>query len=236
MDVINSIAIFDCPKCGEIPKENIKLYNMELRKQNFNISPILPICLNCGSEVIQNTKNTYNSDGKVIVLTGTCASGKSATAEILMQKYGFEVIDGDCVVQVVKHKLRINKIEYNDPQMYVEIANQIDILLSLKKNIVISHVITVADIDIYHKMFKNRKLNYKIFLLHPNLESAITRSKARTCHKSITPEEWVKYFHNKLSEFKEMNNNDVIIFDNSDYSLEESADRIVELFNGRANV
>ncbi len=32
-----------------------------------------------------------------------------------MQKYGFGVIDGDCVMRVVKHKLRGNKIEFNGP-------------------------------------------------------------------------------------------------------------------------
>lgn len=223
---------FSCPKCGQIPKENIELYNMALRKQNFNISPILPTCLHCGAEVTLNNGDSYNLDVKVIVLTGTCASGKSSTAEILKMKYGFEVIDGDCVMQVVKHKLGISKIEYDAASMYAEIENQIDILLALKKNIVISHVITVKDIDIYRKMFERRNLKYKIFILHPKLEAAIARSKTRTCHKSVTPEEWVEYFYNKLDEFKEKNNEDVICFDNSDFSLEESVDRILKLFSG----
>lgn len=47
-----------------------------------------------------------------------------------MQKYGFSVIDGDCVMQVVKHKLGTHKIEYNAPQMYKEIEKELDILLS----------------------------------------------------------------------------------------------------------
>lgn len=145
-----------------------------------------------------------------------------------MQKYGFGVIDGDCVMQVVKHKLGAHKIEYNAPQMYMEIENQIDILLGLKKDIVISNIVTTQDIQIYRKIFKQRALNYKIFLLQPKYASAIARTKTRTCHKSITPEEWVKYFYDELSTFKNQSNEDVIIFDNSDYSVEKAANKILQ--------
>ena len=132
MSLINNEATFYCPKCGSIHKEYVKLHNTNLRNQSFSISPILPTCSLCGSEITLNICNIYNGNCKVIVLTGTCASGKSATAEMLMQQYGFEAIDGDCVMQVVKHKLGVNKIEYNESPMYGEIAQEIDILLELQ--------------------------------------------------------------------------------------------------------
>lgn len=231
MSFINEALTFSCPKCGNISKKNIKLYNVNLRKQNFGISPILPTCLICGSEIALNRSNSYNSDSKVIVLIGTCASGKSSTAEVFMEEYGFAAIDGDCVMQVVKYKLGVNKIEYNETAMYEEIAKQIDILLSFKKDIVISHIITQEDIHIYREMFKQRNLNYKIFLLQPTYDAVLERSKMRTCHKSITPEKWVKYFYDELSVFEKENNNDIIIFDNSDYSIEESAKKILQIYN-----
>lgn len=228
MNSIKNATTFTCPKCVHIHNENVKIYNENLRKQSFKISPILPTCLICGSEITLNNSVVYGSECKVIVLTGTCGSGKSSTAEILMQKYGFGVIDGDCVMQVVKHKLGAHKIEYNAPQMYMEIENQIDILLGLKKDIVISNIVTTQDIQIYRKIFKQRALNYKIFLLQPKYASAIARTKTRTCHKSITPEEWVKYFYDELSTFKNQSNEDVIIFDNSDYSVEKAANKILQ--------
>jgi len=220
---------FNCPKCGDIHKENIEIYSDNLRKQSFKIAPILPTCLLCGSEIIVNRSNMNNSDCKVIVLTGTCGSGKSSTAEILMQ-HEFGVIDGDCVMQVVKHKLGVNKIKFDEPSMYEEMENEIDILLALKKNIVISNVITSQDIQIYRKIFKQRKLNYKVFLLQPQYIFAIERTKTRTCHKSITPEEWVKYFYDELSIFEKQENEDVIIFDNSYYSVEESVNVILKIY------
>lgn len=228
MNLIKNDTIFACPKCGHIHNEKVKIYNENLRKQSFKISPILPTCLICGSEITLNNSVVHGSDCKVIVLTGTCGSGKSSTAEILMQKYRFGVIDGDCVMQVVKHKLGAHKIEYNAPQMYKEIENQLDILLVLKKDIVISNIVTTEDIEIYRKIFNQRALNYKFFLLQPKYASAIARTKARTCHKSITPEEWVKYFYDELSAFKSQSNEDVIIFDNSDYSVEKSANKILQ--------
>lgn len=231
MNLMKTDVIFNCPKCGQIHKENVKIYNENLRKQSFKVSPILPTCLVCGSEITLNNNSIYGNGCRVIVLTGTCGSGKSSTAEFLMQEYGFDVIDGDCVMQVVKYKLGVNKIEYNEPSMYREIENQIDILLSLKKDIVISNIVTVEDIQIYRKIFKQRTLKYKVFLLQPQYASAITRTKTRTCHKSITPEEWVKYFYDELSVFKSQSNEDVIIFDNSDYTVEESVAKILEEYS-----
>jgi broad-specificity NMP kinase len=105
--------------------------------------------LKCGSEVYLSKNNIYDNNNKVIVLTGTYASGKSSTAEILMDKHGFNVIDGDCVMQVVKHRLKVDKIEFNAPAMYEEIEKELDILVGFEKDIVISHVITPQDIDLY---------------------------------------------------------------------------------------
>ncbi|WP_160692310.1 AAA family ATPase [Clostridium sp. C2-6-12] len=228
MNLMRNDTVFICPKCGHLHNENVKIYNENLRKQSFNISPILPTCLICGSEITLNSSSICGDECEVIVLTGTCGSGKSSSAEILMEKHGFGVIDGDCVMQVVKHKLGVNKIQYNEPPMYREIENQIDILLALKKDIVISNIVTTQDIQIYRKIFKQRALNYKIFLLQPQYAIAIARTKARSCHKSITPEEWVKYFYDELSKFNSQSNEDVIVFDNSDYSVEKSVHKILE--------
>ncbi len=228
MDFLEEEKVFYCPKCGHVHSNNIKIYNERLRKQNFIISPILPTCLSCGSEVTLIKQPVLGNGCKVIMLTGTCGSGKSSTAEILMKIYGFDVIDGDCVMQVVKHKFGVNKVEYNEPAMYREIEYQIDILLALKKDIVISNVVTLQDLQVYRNIFKQRNICYQVFLLQPRYASAIARTQTRTCHKSITPEEWVKYFYDELSLFQNKYNEDVIILDNSDYTVEESADKILK--------
>jgi hypothetical protein len=80
-------------------------------------------------------------------------------------------------------------------------------------------------------MFKDRKINYKIFLLQPEYVDAVERSKTRTCHKSITPEVWIKHFYDELSIFNKQDNEDLIIFNNSYYSVEECADKILLLLS-----
>ncbi|MDR1061898.1 MAG: hypothetical protein LBL83_12025 [Clostridiales bacterium] len=69
-----------CPNCGERAVNEIETYNESLRKQNLSISPILPICKQCGTEVgIMHKSN----GGNIIVINGTSGSGKSTIAEIL---------------------------------------------------------------------------------------------------------------------------------------------------------
>lgn len=73
----------------DIPKEKIKIYNDSLKKQNIGVLPILPTCQICGSEIVFNTTPLNKMPRKVIALTGTCASGKTSTAEVLMQSMVF---------------------------------------------------------------------------------------------------------------------------------------------------
>jgi len=40
-----------CPNCGELAKDKIQIYNGKLRKQSFNILPVLFTCKLCGAEV-----------------------------------------------------------------------------------------------------------------------------------------------------------------------------------------
>jgi gluconate kinase len=220
-----------CLNCGVISQEKIILFNENLKKHRIGILPILPTCQFCGSEIIFNKNQFNNKHQKIIALTGTCASGKTTTAEMLISKHGFYGIDGDSVMNIVKHKLGITKFEFNGIEMFAEIVNHIDILLSFQKDIVLSHVILPSDIPKYQEIFKSRNLNYKFFLLQPNYASALSRSKTRTCFSGITPEEWVRFFYDELRVLEQLENSDVVVFDNSEYSVEESVDRIFKIFN-----
>jgi uncharacterized Zn finger protein len=70
MSTTNNMEGISCPKCGLINKENIKIYNRNLRKQSFKMAPILPTCLICGSEVSVSKNNMDENNNKVIILTG----------------------------------------------------------------------------------------------------------------------------------------------------------------------
>lgn len=206
-----------CPNCGELTKGKIQTYNESLRKQSFSMSPILPICKQCGAEVIITHKCI---GGNIIVLTGTCGSGKSTIAEMLAEK-GFLAIDGDCVIQTVRHKT--GKKQYEWSELIDEIACEIDILSMFGESIVLSHVIMPEDLDKYIEIFETRNLKYKFFLLKPDYQAAVERCQSRTCHTSVTPEYWIKHFYDLL-EFDDR----VIIVDNTNMTPEETTEYILE--------
>jgi len=202
-----------CPTCGKVPLSNITIHNTALRKQTFTLSPILPTCNICNSEV----EVKGNTQGiQILLLNGTCGAGKSTTAEKLVKNHDYMAIDGDCVMQVVQHKIGIQPPN-NAPEIVAEIATQVDILSAFTRKIVITAVIEPKDIQKYIDIFQNKGVDYRHVLLKPTYETAVQRTKTRTCHTSITPEEWVRHFYDRLV-FE-----DAEIFDNTGLTVEESA-------------
>jgi len=108
--------------------------------------------------------------------------------------------------------------------MLEEIGNEIDILSAYSSNIVVSHVIMPADIHKYINLFESKGMVYRIILLRPNYETALQRTKTRTCHTSTTPEEWVRYFYDRLI-FR-----DVEILDNTNLTVEQSVHEIMKIY------
>lgn len=206
-----------CPNCGELIISDITIYSESLRNQDFSMLPILPICVHCGEEV--DTTHKCNG-GNIIVLNGTCGSGKSTIAEILAEK-GFLVVDGDCVIQSVKHKKGTKQVDFNE--MADEIASEIDILSMFGDNLVLSTVILPEDLDKYIGVFQSRNLKYRLFLLKPEYQTAVERCQSRTCHASVTPEYWIKYFYEMLNFDDRM-----IVVDNTYLTPEETAEHVLQ--------
>ena len=195
------IVMINCPNCGEITKDNVKIYDESLRKQDIGISPILPTCKLCGAEVV--VSHICNG-GNIIVLNGTCGSGKTTVAELLADK-GWLAIDGDCAIQSLRHKKGTKQYEWNE--LINEIACEIDILSLFCKNIVLSHIVLLEDLKKFIELFESRNLEYKLILLKPEYQTAVERCLIRTCHTSITPEKWIKHFY------------DILVFDDSRFNI-----------------
>jgi len=207
-----------CPNCGEITKEDVKLYDESLKKQNIGISPVYPTCKLCGAEVaISHTCN----GGNIIVLNGTCGSGKTTVAELLADK-GFLAIDGDCAIQTLRHKKDTKQYEWNE--LIEEIACEIDILSLFSENTVLSHVVLPEDLEKFIEMFKARKLQYKFILLKPEYQTAVERCGARTCHETVTPEQWIKHFYDVLVFDDRFD-----IVDNTNMTPQETAEYILKM-------
>lgn len=214
--VINMIT---CPKCGEVSKENIFIFNEKIKKQNIKIIPILPTCKICNSEVSVSCV----CDGiNLIVLNGTCGSGKTTIAERLMEK-GWLAIDGDCAIQSLRHKKGTKDYEWNE--LIDEILSEIDIASLFGNNVVISHILLEEDYSKYIDFFRSRNIKYRLFLFKPDYELVVQRCQARTCHTSITPEKWIKHFYDKLDFFDERH----VVIDNSVISENQTIERILSM-------
>lgn len=220
--------MFDCPNCGKILKDNVDIYNESLKKQDMGILPVLPVCRTCKEAV---RVSNISKGGNVIVLNGTCGSGKTAIAEILANK-GFLAIDGDCAIQSLRHKKRTKHYEWNE--LIDEIACEIDILSVFCKDIVLSHIILPDDVSKYIDMFQIRNMRYKLFLLKPSYQTAVLRCQKRTCHTSITPEKWVKHFYDLLV----FDDDSFITVDNTYINSQVTAEAILVNFylNDRSNL
>jgi gluconate kinase len=213
------VFIINCPNCGEITKDSVKVYNESLRKQNIRISPILPTCKVCGSDVA--VSHTCNG-GNIIVLNGTCGSGKTTIAELLAEK-GWFPIDGDCAIQSLRYKKGTKQYEWNE--LIDEIACEIDILSLFCKNIVLSHIVLPEDIDKYVEIFESRNIKYKFILLKPDYHTAVERCQTRICHTSITPEKWIRHFYDILV----FDDGRFDIIDNSVMTAQETTETILDL-------
>ena len=74
--------MISCLNCGELTIDDIRIYMERLRKQRFDLLPIRPTCKRCGAEAAVTQRAT---GGQIIVLNGTCGSGKATIAEIRKQ-------------------------------------------------------------------------------------------------------------------------------------------------------
>ena len=207
-----------CPNCGEISKNDVKLYDASLKKQNIGIAPINPTCKLCGAEV---AISHACDGGNIIVLNGTCGSGKTTVAELLANKE-FLAIDGDCAIQTLRYKKGTKQYEWSE--LIEEIVCEIDILSLFCENLVLSHVVLLEDFEKFIEMFKSRNLQYKFILLKPEYQMAVERCQTRTCHETVTPEQWIKHFYDVLVFDDRFD-----IVDNTNMTPQETAEYILKM-------
>jgi hypothetical protein len=133
----------------------------------------------------------------------------------------------DVVACTVGHR----KFAFNGPEMLEEIAREIDILLALRCDIVLSHVIIPADLPAYRAILRERGLRYMIFVLQPQYAAVVARAEQRRVFPSPTAEEWIRHFYEAVGGF--VPDDDVVIFDNSEVSPGEAAVQILDWYQKR---
>ena len=218
---------WDCKTCG--PTDDISLYSDRLRKPNFVISPILPTCNGCGCEVQLAAREGDDHGNRVFVLTGPIGCGKTSTVEHLFSRHGFNAIDHDCTIDLARYRHK-RKVEFNDPEVVTAIEDNLDALLVYEQDIAMSLVILPDELDTYRSMLQERKLDYRIFFLCPDYDTVLRRTRTRTCFGSATPEKWVRYFYDKTEPFRDIEDEDVVLLDNSDMTVEASVAAVLSRF------
>lgn len=131
----------------------------------------------------------------VVCLTGTCGSGKSAVAEALVRAFGYLVVDGDCAMQAYRHRAGGVGTAYDTPELLAELTNEIAAVGRFSTRVALAHVAPAPVADRLRALFARRGWRTLFVLLRPPLETALRRSRSRTCHVHVTPEKWVRHFH-----------------------------------------
>ncbi len=161
---------------------------------------------------------------KLIILNGTCGSGKSSVGKRLADKFDYYHIDADVIIKELNEKTA-KRIEYNSDEIYSVFLDQIDKYLSAKRNIVLSCVFTYEDYARFSGILAEKDIDFLFIILFPEPDTAIQRTKTKTCFNSITPEYWVRYFHDKMKAFSRKNE-DFFIIDNTDQSIDDTIHQI----------
>jgi len=215
-----------CPNCDELRIEQINLFDPNITEYRHNLKSIHPVCKNCYSELSYQWDGTQQEQGRVLLITGTCASGKSTIAQIAAQQYGFFLIDGDGVRQIVKLKMGLSESDWNADYFHNEILLMIDMLLSLGHDIAIAHVILPEIIPRYRDFLCKRGVNYFFSVLLPNHKILLQRNESRECW--TTEEKWIREFHHPFVGLK--SNGDIFVHDNSNETPEETTELFINHF------
>lgn len=212
-----------CPACGLLDLSLVQVYQESLRRQTFRLLPVLPTCRQCGQAVAVTFARQEGL--RALLLNGTCGSGKSSVAEALMELHGFAAIDGDCAMQVVRHKQGVRKV--HEEALFAEILLEARLFMSLGQDVVIAHVVMPADLPRYREALAALGYRVTVVMLRPSLETALARCQTRTCHTSVTPPYWVQHFHEALRTDGAAAG--VHVHDNAGETVRETADAVWKL-------
>jgi gluconate kinase len=131
----------------------------------------------------------------VLLLTGTCASGKTTVGELLEKDYGYHHIDGDDVWNAVK--LEQGKgVGWNE--IHQDILNHC-LQKMYSSNVVITHVIYPEIFPVYTSFFERERMAMTLVVLVPTIDTVYQRNNTRTCWSVPTPQKYIDDIYGKLS-------------------------------------
>lgn len=221
-----------CPRCGVLAAETaasaLALYHAD-GLFNTHSKRFGPWCPACGGRVAfcegdRPAPIPLSSSARVLLLSGTCASGKSAVSYLLSERYGLVQIDGDWVLDMLRRELgrRVGFEETHEAMLAMAVG-----MVALGKSAVIAHIILPEALARYRARLTERGIIHRAVVLMPTMEALLERNRTRDCWPQPTPEYWVRKFVDDLRAGPE--DVQALFYDNSNETAEQTAQRLWEL-------
>ena len=178
---------------------------------------IYPKCSICNTPVkLSEVSNNISNNKKVLLITGTAATGKTSLGQLIESKSDYVFIDGDAIQK------RANYFAKHDPSykvdFYAETINTMLILLALGYDVVVGYIIYGDTL----KMFTDELAQYNITptlrVLIPDRPVCVQRDIDRECWTG--GEKWVDEWYDDMRSF--LITDKSFCIDNSNETLEET--------------
>ena len=216
-----------CPQCGRLDRPDIALYQEEMF--NTHSKRLDPRCTACGNPA------AFHSDGdgyetrpspKVLIVSGTCASGKTTISYLMSEQYGFVQIDGDWILE--KWKTEQNRrVDFNE--IHHDVLAMAEGFVLLGKSVAIAHVVLPEFLSLHEEALRERQIDGKIVILMPQESILKFRNTHRKCWPKTTPEYWVmKFYQDFLNAPEDVKAH---FYDNSDETAEQTAENLFKMLN-----
>jgi hypothetical protein len=148
-----------------------------------------------GASALPESPRSRGEPPSVLLLSGSCASGKTTVSRILAERHGLVQIDGDWV-------LALRRAELGKSVDYIEIDADLRRMAHgvtwLGMSVVIAHVVLPGALPGYQRYFDNHRIPWRPVVLMPDRAVLLERATARETWPRATPAFWIDTFRDAL--------------------------------------
>lgn len=192
-----------CPACGAVAADGLTLY----RPGVFNLDSLRfgSWCRACGARALftpppvdepTRAEMTGARPSLVLLISGSCASGKSTVSRILAERHGVVQIDGDWI-------LELHKTEPGSPgggaDINSELRHMAHGVTRLGMSAVIAHIVLPDALPAYQSHFASYGITWRLVILLPDRSVLLRRAEGRATWPHPTPAYWIDTFQDALS-------------------------------------
>jgi hypothetical protein len=160
----------------------------------------------------------------VLIVNGTCASGKSTISYLLSEHHGFIQVDGDWIL----HRAKQENPKAHSDEIHASLAMLAASLANLDQPVALAHIIPPEYLDTYERILGGRGIETRIVVLMPRRPTLLARNETRKCWPKTTPEYWVNKFYDEfLAASRDLER---CFCDNTDEIESETASALSQLF------